>query len=63
MDNKWQVTKPVGGYIRHAPDGRIVLGRMYTDHSIYYSSVHIDHLALFNQALSNAEISALHNMG
>ena len=51
------------GYIRHAPNGRIVIGRVYTDYSIYYSSVQVDELAFFNQALSNEEISALHNVG
>ena len=33
------------GYIRHAPNGRIVIGRVYTDYSIYYSSVQVDELA------------------
>ena len=52
------------GVLRHrVPDGRIVIGRVYIDSSRYYSSVHIDDLALFNRSLSNAEISALHNMG
>ena len=51
------------GYIRHAPNGKIVIGRVYTDHSVYYSSVQIDHLALFNRALNSTEISALYNVG
>ena len=51
------------GYIRHAPNGRIVIGRVYTDHSVYYSSVQIDQLALFNQSLNSTEISALYNVG
>ena len=51
------------GYIRHAPNGRIVIGRVYTDYSIYYSSVEVDELAFFNRALSNDEINALHKVG
>ena len=51
------------GYIRHAPNGRVVLGRVYIDHSIYYSSIEVDQLAFFNRALSNDEITALYNMG
>ena len=51
------------GYIRHAPNGRIVIGRVYTDRNIYYSSVEIDHLVLFNRALNREEIDELHNMG
>ena len=51
------------GYIRHAPNGKIVIGRVYTDHNVYYSSVHIDDLALFNRALNSTEISALYNVG
>ena len=50
------------GYIRHAPNGKIVIGRVYTDHSVYYSSIQIDHLALFNRALNSTEISALYNV-
>ena len=52
-----------GGHIRHAPNGKIVIGRSHTDHNDYYSSVQIDHMGLLNRALSNAEISAFHNMG
>ena len=51
------------GPLRQAPNGKIVIGRVYTDHNVYYSSIQIDQLALFNQSLSNAEISALYNVG
>ena len=51
------------GRTRHAPNGKIVVGRMYTDHNVYYSSIKIDELALFNQALSSTEIRALYNVG
>ena len=51
------------GKIRHCPNGRIVIGRVYTDHSSYYSSVEVDELAFLNRSLSNEEVSALHKVG
>ena len=44
-----------------AGDGRIVLGRYYTDSDEYYTSAMVDELVFFNQALSNDDINALYN--
>ena len=40
-------------------DGRIVFGRFYTDVNERYDSAHMDELLLFNQVLTDAEISKL----
>ena len=40
-------------------DGRIVLGRTFTDRDEKYSSVMIDDLTYFNQALTNEEIRTI----
>ena len=37
-------------------DGRVVIGRYYTDQDKEYSSVHIDELIYFNNSLTNEEI-------
>ena len=34
-------------------EGRIVVGRLYTDHSSQYATVMVDELIFFNQALKN----------
>ena len=44
-----------------AGDGRIVVGRGYTDRDELYASVQIDELAFFNKALSTTEITAMYN--
>ena len=44
-----------------AGDGRVVLGRLYTNSDDYYGSVEIDELLFFNQTLSNDDINALYN--
>ena len=44
-----------------AGDGRIVVGRYYTDTDERYSSVQVDELLFFNQALSPADVIALNN--
>ena len=48
---------------RPAPNGKVVIGRAYTDRSRYYSNVVVDHLSFFNRALTNEEITALYNIG
>ena len=40
-------------------DGRIVIGRLYTNSDQAYSSVEIDELRFFNQSLSEAQITML----
>ena len=40
-------------------DGRIVIGRLYTNSDQAYSSVEIDELRFFNQTLSEAQITML----
>ena len=41
-------------------DGRIVVGRSYTDHDYYYGSMQVDEVIYFNKALSRDQISDLH---
>ena len=50
-------SKSAGPY--SAGDGRIVVGRLFTDSDKWYSSVQVDELSFFNCHLSPAEISAL----
>ena len=40
-------------------DGRVVIGRYYTDQDKEYSSVHIDELIYFNNSLTDEEIEFL----
>ena len=40
-------------------DGRIVVGRRWTDSDREYTSVQVDELIFFNQALSNENINSL----
>ena len=42
-----------------AGDGRIVMGRHYTDLDQNYASVQVDELIFFNQALSPSDVTAL----
>ena len=50
-------TKAGGPY--SAGDGRIVVGRIFTDHDYYYTSLEVDELIFFNSALVLDEIVAL----
>ena len=43
-------------------DGRIVVGRQYTDRDAMYMSVQVDELIFFNQSLSNTDINALYKL-
>ena len=54
-------TRDGGSY--SAGDGRIVVGRYYTDHdgAEDYASVQIDELIFFNHALNNDNVNALYN--
>ena len=45
----------------HPGDGRIVVGRIYTDRGLLYASVQVDELTFFNKALSTTEIAATYN--
>ena len=42
-------------------DGRIVVGRYYTDEDRYYMSMQIDELIFFNKTLSTTDIKHLYN--
>ena len=42
-----------------AGDGRIVVGRWFTDQDKWYTSIQIDELIFFNRFLSSDEIAAL----
>ena len=44
-----------------AGDGRIVVGRFFTDTDEKYTSMQVDELLLFNQALSATDIALLYN--
>ena len=44
---------------RSAGDGRIVVGRRYTNRNWDYASVQVDELIFFDQALTQEEINTL----
>ena len=44
-----------------AGDGRVVVGRRYTDQDTDYASMQIDELIFFNKALSTRDIKLLYN--
>ena len=52
-------TKYAGPYL--PGDGRIVVGRVYTDSDQLYSSVQVDELLFFNRNLTLNEITSLAN--
>ena len=43
-------------------DGRVVIGRRYTDRDWDYASVEVDELTLWNRTLTLQEIQAVYNM-
>ena len=45
----------------HAIDGRIVIGRFYTDHNSDYASFDMDELLFFNRSLTESEIQMMNN--
>ena len=45
-----------------AGDGRIVVGRTFTDEDRFYASMQIDELIFFNKALSTNDIKLLYNV-
>ena len=45
---------------RSAGDGRIVVGRYFTDMDQWYSSVEVDELVFFNRALTVDDIETLY---
>ena len=44
-----------------AGDGRIVVGRIYTDLDLNYASVEVDELIYFNAALTSDEVQSIYN--
>ena len=42
-----------------AADGRIVLGRYFTDYDDYYANVEVDELIFFNNSLTTGEVQLL----
>ena len=57
-----EVAKDTSGFtIRHSGDGRIVIGREFTDRDDLYVSMHIDELIFFNQALTDDNVNKLYN--
>ena len=44
-----------------AGDGRIVIGRGYTNENSNYASVNVDELLFFNRSLTPSEVTVLHN--
>ena len=44
-----------------AGDGRIVVGRWYTDSDSYYSSIQVDELIFFNAALTDTDVQSIYN--
>ena len=53
------VTKGARSY--QSGDGRVVVGRLYTDVNDFYASVDVDELLFFNEALSDQNIRYLSN--
>ena len=49
------------GGSRSAGDGRIVVGRIYTNSDEDYTSMQIDELIFFNKALSTTDIKLLYS--
>ena len=43
-------------------DGRVVIGRKFTDSDTAYASVEVDELTFWNRALTPQEIQAIYNM-
>ena len=43
-------------------DGRIVVGRRYTDQDKNYASVEVDELVYFNAALTNDHVQSIYNL-
>ena len=56
-----EIRKSASSSSRPAGDGRIVVGRIYTDQDKLYASMQIDELAFFNEALSSTEITAMYS--
>ena len=49
--------------LKHSPgDGRVVLGRVFTDSNSYYASVDVDEISFFNKALTGGDIRYIKNM-
>ena len=49
--------------LKHSPgDGRVVLGRVFTDSNSYYASVDVDEILFFNKALTGGDIRDIKNM-
>ena len=44
-----------------AGDGRIVVGRWYTNSDSHYSSVQVDELIYFNAALTSDDVQSIYN--
>ena len=42
-------------------DGRIVVGRFFTDRNQQYASVQVDELIFFNRTLTSAEVNSVYN--
>ena len=64
--NAQEVTNGTTKHPRSYPagDGKIVVGRWYTDRDLdqLYSSIQIDELIFFNKALSTMDIKLLYNV-
>ena len=60
----WFTDYSPGSATFYPGDGRIVMGRTYTDNSIdsYYANYDLDELFIFNEKLSEDEILALKNI-
>ena len=47
---------------RVAGDGRIVVGRRFTNQDMDYANVQVDELNFFNQSLTSAEVQSIYNI-
>ena len=61
--NGTEVAKKQGKRVRShaAGDGRIVVGRQYTNSDRNYASVEVDELIYFNAALTSDDVQSIYN--
>ena len=41
--------------------GKVVIGRLYTDRNMFYCSVEVDELMMWNEALTQQDVAKLFN--
>ena len=59
LDGVIRSTLPTGSSSQVPGDGRIVIGRRFSELDSNYASVQVDELLFFNRALNQTEVTAL----